>query len=72
VLASICLQGFGFVQFEDRSAVTRALQELDGKEVRGRPMRVTRALDEEDAKEEDHKRLKKGQSVTCFLLLPVV
>lgn len=38
-------RGFAFVEFSDAEAVTRALEELDGREVGGRPIRLDEARD---------------------------
>jgi len=36
-------RGFAFVEFADAEGVKRAIEELDGKEIGGRPIRVNEA-----------------------------
>lgn len=36
-------RGFGFVEFESDDATQKAIQELDGHEISGRPIRVSEA-----------------------------
>ncbi|PFH33406.1 RNA recognition motif-containing protein [Besnoitia besnoiti] len=51
-------KGFGFVCFEDRVSVARAVLASNGvTKLQGRVLRVTRALDEATSKMEDAKRL---------------
>ncbi|MBQ49193.1 MAG: RNA-binding protein [Zetaproteobacteria bacterium] len=38
-------RGFGFVSFEDDSAATKAISEMDGTELDGRSIKVNEALD---------------------------
>ena len=38
-------RGFGFVSFDDRGAMESAIQEMDGKDLDGRAIRVNEAND---------------------------
>ena len=40
-------KGFGFVEFENEADAQRAMQELEGKELDGRPIRISAANPEE-------------------------
>jgi cold-inducible RNA-binding protein len=38
-------RGFAFVEFEDEDAVRRSIEQMNGKELKGRPLRVNEAED---------------------------
>lgn len=41
-------RGFGFVTFADDGAADRAMEEMNGKDVDGRPLRVNEAQERQD------------------------
>lgn len=41
-------RGFGFVTFSDDGAADRAMEEMNGKDVDGRPLRVNEAQERQD------------------------
>jgi RNA recognition motif-containing protein len=43
-------KGFGFVEMDDEAAM-RAIEELDGQEIGGRPLKVNKAHDREEGSE---------------------
>ncbi len=44
-------KGFGFVEFADAAAAEKAIQEMNGKEVSGRELKVAEAKPKEDNRE---------------------
>lgn len=40
-------KGFGFVEFENEADAEKAMQELEGKDLDGRPIRISKANPEE-------------------------
>lgn len=41
-------RGFGFVTFTDDEAGSRAMEEMNGKDIDGRPMRVNEAMERQE------------------------
>lgn len=44
-------RGFGFITMAEKEAADKAVKELDGKEIDGRPIRISPALDKKEGRE---------------------
>jgi len=48
-------KGFGFITFNDEESAKKAISEMDGKEVEGRPLKVKEATPKSESSEKDSK-----------------